>query len=126
MVQPPKTVSPPISSTAMLSNTMSYEGDIPPLILSPPATQSPRGTVSARRWNERALVPAPATVKRTEDSHPDILPVPPAAVTNPANPAANVGPWQWAVVVASTAMKSGGGEANSNGRETGGGVAVDC
>jgi hypothetical protein len=42
------------------------------------------------------------------------------------NPAANVGPWQWAVVAVVTVMEGSGGKVNSNGGETGACVAVDC
>ncbi len=41
------------------------------------------------------------------------------------NPAANFGPWQWAVVAAATAMKGSSSKANSNGREAGMCVAFD-
>jgi hypothetical protein len=68
-------------------------------------------------------MPVHAMATRTEDSHPAILPVPTAAVTNPA---ANIGPWQWGVVAVATAMEGVGGKANSDGRETRVCVAVDC
>jgi hypothetical protein len=42
------------------------------------------------------------------------------------NPATKVQLWQWEMVTAVTAMEGGGGKANSNGRETGACVVVDC
>ncbi len=62
----------------------------PPLILSPPATQLPRGIISAQHLKERVVAPVHATSTRTKDGHPAILPIPTTAVTNPV---ANVGLW---------------------------------
>jgi hypothetical protein len=56
-------------------------------------------------------------------SRPAIIPVPAAAVTNLA---ANIRPWQWAVVAAATAMEGSRGKANSNGGETRACVAGWC
>jgi hypothetical protein len=72
---------------------------------------------------ERAVAPVHTMATRTKDSCPAILPIPVAAVMNPA---ANVGTWQWMVVAAATAMEGGSGKANSNGGETRACVAVDC
>ncbi len=79
--------------------------------------------MSARRWTERAMAPAHATATRTKDGPLNILPIPAAAVTNPA---ANIRPWQWAVVTVATVMEGSSCKANSDGRETRACVVVDC
>jgi hypothetical protein len=72
---------------------------------------------------EWVAAPAHMVATRTNDGCQAILPVSAASVTNPAT---NIGPWQWVVMVAANAMEGGSGKANSDGRETGACVAVDC
>ncbi len=66
--------------------------------------------------------PAHGMAMRTKDGCLDILPILAVAVMNPA---AKIGPWQWAVVVAATVMEGGSGKANGDGGEIKTCVVVD-